>query len=322
MRTFIATTGDGIEIARDMDGTWRVEKRLEGVRVNCVATSSAPGGRWLLGTAGSGILASSDHGETWTPSGLVGQNVKAVAISVARPTLVVAGTKPAALHISDDAGETWRESEAFRRIPWRRTWFSPAEWPPVGYVQAIALSSTEPNVMNVGIETGGVMHSSDGGATWTRARGAIYDCHALAAHPSDGSRFYQGGAGLGRAAAVSSDGGKTWLKFQSGSKLNYGWAVCADPDDPDGCHYSSAVGPTKAHGVGRADAVVFRAASGTVVPASHAFTDMPYALIPTGEGGLVAGLSSGEVWERTGDTWQRMPFRFSGIHRCMVAAPD
>jgi hypothetical protein len=186
-------------------------------------------------------------------------------------------------------------------------------------VQAIALSSTEPNVINVGIETGGVMHSSDGGKTWTRARGALYDCHSLAAHPSNGARFFQGGAGFGRAAATSSDGGRTWRKCESGSKLNYGWAVCADPSDPDACHYSAAVGPKKAHGVGRAAAVVFRASGGSVVPVSGAFTDMPYALIPTAGGGLVAGLSSGEVWERSGDSWQKLPFRFSGIHRCMIA---
>lgn len=51
---------------------------------------------------------------------------------------------------------------------------------------------------------------------------------------------------------------------------------------------------------------------------------MPYALLTgPGPGEVIAGLSSGEVWEShdAGDSWLRLDFRFPGIERYLVRLP-
>jgi photosystem II stability/assembly factor-like uncharacterized protein len=66
-------------------------------------------------------------------------------------------------------------------------WLSPAEKPFIGYVQAIALSPTNPNVIVVGIEAGAVVRSQDGGQIWSdHRRGALRDRHTLVFHATCG----------------------------------------------------------------------------------------------------------------------------------------
>jgi len=74
---------------------------------------------------------------------------------------VYAGTKPAGLFVSSDGGQSWDELIGFKRIPWRWLWFSPAEKPFIGYVQAIAISPSDPGHLMVGIEAGATVLSRD-----------------------------------------------------------------------------------------------------------------------------------------------------------------
>ncbi len=91
-----------------------------------------------------------------------GRMVKALAVSPTQPGTLYAGTKPACLFISHTGGRHWDELVAFRRIRARWLWFSPAENPFTAYVQAIALSPTDPQTVLVGIEFGAVVQSRDG----------------------------------------------------------------------------------------------------------------------------------------------------------------
>ncbi len=49
---------------------------------------------------------------------------------------------------------------------------------------------------------------------------------------------------------------------------------------------------------------------------------MAYALItdPDAPGHVYAGLSNGDVWQSTdhGDSWTKLPFNLTGIHRSMI----
>lgn len=176
---FIATTGQGITRASALDsGAWQVTALLADLNVACLALDPAARETVYAGT-GSGALRSDDAGGSWRPCGLSGRNVKALAASPTQPGVVFAGTKPASLFKSEDGGATWRELTAFRRIRGRRLWFSPAEPPFIGYVQAITLSPTDPDRVAVGIEFGATVLSMDGGQTWTgHRRGALRDCHS------------------------------------------------------------------------------------------------------------------------------------------------
>lgn len=217
MSTFLATTGYGLARASlSANGEWSVEFLLNGQDVRSLAADPLNPMMLFAGTQGKGVLRSVDGGRTWRSMGLAGQIVKALAVSRTQPGTVYAGTKPALLFVSRDGGASWTELESFRRIPSRRFWFSPAEKPFSAYVQAIALSPIDPQVLLVGIEAGAVVRSTDGGRSWTgHRRGALHDCHALTFHATNGDWIYEGG-GTGTGVSVSRDSGTTWIQLRAG----------------------------------------------------------------------------------------------------------
>ena len=358
--TFMATTGTGLARAvRDAKGDWSVEFHLEDQDLRCLAADPSNPGVVYAGTQGEGVLRSDDRGKTWRPVGLAGKIVKSLAVSRAPSTepalsqskgsgqapsgTIYAGTKPALMYVSCDGGDTWTELEAFRRIRWRWLWLSPAE--PLlrlrsaqaftAYVQAIALSPTDPNVIVVGIEAGAVVRTTDGGKTWTGHRkGALRDCHSLTFHATNGDWVYETG-GTGGGAAVSRDAGDTWRQPRAGLDRHYGWACAADPVRPEVWYVSASPGAGKAHSESNAQAYIFRSAGGAPWqklggPAlstaegglPQPLNYMAYALLtdPAAPGHVCAGLSNGDVWYSTdhGDTWQQLPFSLGGIHRTLI----
>ncbi len=109
---------------------------------------------------------------------------------------------------------------------------------------------------------------------------------------------------------------------------HYGWAVAADPADPEIWYVAASPGPRQAHTPGRAEAYIYRArgsgvwerlGGGLPQPLEH----MPYALItdPDGPGRLYAGLSNGDVWfsANHGDSWEQLPVNLGAIRRSMIA---
>jgi photosystem II stability/assembly factor-like uncharacterized protein len=331
--TFIATTGNGLARAERTDGgEWSVEQLLSGRDVRCLAADPLDPEIVYAGTQGDGLLRSTDGGRRWGKIALSGRTVKSIAASRIEPGTVYAGLKPPGMLVSRDRGANWTELDSFRRIPSRKFWRSPAEMPLTAYVQGIALSPTDPDILVAGIEFGAVVRSTDGGRSWSDHRtGALRDCHSVTFHPTDGRWVYEGGAAVtlgGGGAAISKDAGATWLQPKQGLDRNYGWAIAADPVRSEIWYLSVSTGPGKAHGDGDAQAAIFRSmdggpwqrlSGGLPDPIDH----MPYALLtdPSAPGHLYAGLSNGDVWHSTdsGDSWQRLPFNLGRIHRTMIA---
>jgi hypothetical protein len=273
------------------------------------------------GTQGRGVLRSVDRGQGWTSAGLSGRIVKSLAVSPHVSGVVYAGTKPPGIMISRDGGATWRELPGLRRVRGYRFWRSPAEPPDWrAYVQAIAISPSDPDVLLAGIEFGAVLRSDDGGLTWSNHRkGAIRDCHGLTFHATDGEWVYEAGASL-VGAAVSHDAGVTWRQPRRGLKHHYGWACAADPAHPEIWYLSAGPfgwrGAPRAHRDGDANAAIYRSAGGAPwerlggglpEPLNH----LAYNLVtdPVASGHLYAGFSSGEVWHTAdyGDSWAKLP---------------
>lgn len=328
MHTFISTTGKGISRAIGTpDGQWTVDQKLEDQEVTCLAADPFQPGQIYAGTRSAGVLCSADSGQSWSAKGLAGQVIKSVAVSPLIPGLVLAGTKPACMFLSLDHGRHWEEIVSFRRIFSRFFWFSPAETPFTAYVQGIALSPVDPNLILVGIEAGAVVRSIDGGKTWQdHRRGALRDCHSIGFNASHGDWAYEAG-GSGAGIAISQDGGNTWNQTKAGLDRHYGWACAADPQDPAICYASLSPSPMKAHSDGNAQAYIYRSTAsgqwqklggGLPEPLNH----MPYALLThVNEPGYVyAGMSNGDVWRshNHGDTWQQLPFNLIKIHRQMI----
>lgn len=325
-RIFLSTNGSRLARAECNNDQWSVEFLLEGTSIRCLAVDPNNPNTVYAGTQDRGLLRSDDKGKTWHPLGLEDHVIKAIATSSAEPGLIVVGTRPASVFISHDGGESWIESVSFKKTR-RWFWFSPAEKPFTAYVQGIALSPTNPDVMVVGVELGSVVRSTDGGKTWQDHRkGALRDCHSLKFHATDGDWVYEGG-GTGAGAAFSRDAGNTWTQSRQGLDRHYGWAAAADPARPEVMYVSLSPGPMKAHSTDNAQAYIFRSIGGSTweklsgglpQPLNH----MPYALLtdPDVPGHLYAGLSSGDVWHTAdyGDHWQQLPLNLGNVWTSMV----
>ena len=333
-KTFLATTGNGLARATsNTNGNWQVEFLLEDQDVRCLASDPLSPGVVYAGTQGNGVLRSSDNGKTWHPAGLAGMVVKSVAPSPIEQGKVYAGTKPACIFVSSDSGEDWQEIDSFTHIRSRRWWFSPAEPPFSAYVQGIALSPSDPNVIVAGIEAGAVVRSEDGGKTWSDHRkGALRDCHSITFHATDGDYVYEGG-GSGAGGAFSRDGGRTWQQPREGLDRHYGWASAADPTQPEIWYVSTSSGfsfpefAPAAHIDGKANAYIYRASEDGIWKKLNGGLPQPldymaYSLItdPEAPGHIYAGMSNGEVWHSDdhGDSWQQLPFNLKGIHRTLI----
>jgi len=324
--TFIAATGNGLARAeQNANNEWSVEFLPVEQDVRCLAVDPLHLNTIYAGTQGDGVLRSTNRGKSWQPAGMQGQVVKSLAVSPHQPGTIYAGTKPAYLFVSRDGGQTWAELKGFHRIPFRWWWFSPAEKPGTAYVQAIALSPTDPNVMLAGIEFGAVVRSTDGGQSWSRHRkGSLRDCHMLKFHTTNGNWVYEAG-GTGGGASLSRDGGRSWRKAKDGLAKHYGVACAADPERPEVWYVSVAPGPWKAYG-DKAEAYLYRATGGAgwqpIGWEPHPMQQMPVALItnPAAPGHLYAGTTNGNVWFSVnyGDTWQRLPFNLKEIWRSLV----
>lgn len=325
-RIFLSTNGSRLARAEYNNDQWSVEFLLEGASVRCLAVDPNNPNTVYAGTQDRGLLGSDDKGKTWHPLGLEDHVIKAIAVSPVDPELVVVGTRPASVFISRDGGQSWMESMPFRKKR-RLFWFSPAEKPFTAYVQGIALSPTNPDVMVVGVEFGSVVRSMDGGKTWQNHRsGALRDCHSIKFHATDGDWVYEGG-GTGAGAAFSRDAGNTWTQSRQGLDRHYGWAAAADPARPEVMYVSLAPGPMKAHSTDNAQAYIFRSMDGSTweklsgglpQPLNH----MPYALLTNSDapGHLYAGLSNGDVWHTAdyGDHWRQLPVNLGSIFTAMI----
>jgi photosystem II stability/assembly factor-like uncharacterized protein len=336
VNTFLAITGSSLARATFANNQWSVQHLLVGEGLNCLAADPAHPATAYAGTRRQGVLRSTDAGQTWQPAGLAGHDVKALAVSRAEPGVIYAGTRPPALYVSRDGGAQWMELESFRRArQW--WWLSPAEPPDLTpYVQGLALSPTEPEVILAGIEAGAVLRSADGGQTWQGHRpGALRDCHSITFHATNGDWAYEAG-GTGAGVAVSRDGGQNWQQPRAGLDRHYGWAVAADAARPEVWYASlspmiawARPGPPAAHVDGYANAYIFRSVGGAAwhklgggLPQPLDY--MAYALVTDPfelPGHLYAGLSNGDIWHSTdhGLAWTQLPLNVKAIRRTLIA---
>ena len=308
-----------VRAACDDESDWHVETVLDGPSPVTLTVDPNNPDVVYAGTQGNGVYRSADGGRSWANLGLAGRIVKSLAVSPHNPDVIYAGVKPAAVFKTSDGGHQWVELEGFRRVPNRWWWFSPAESPFRAYVNALAVSPTEPDIVLAGIEFGAVVRSEDGGRTWSRHRpGALRDCHSLAFHHCDGEWMYEAG-GTGGGTAVSRDGGRTWKQPKSGLAKKYGVACAADPARPEVWYAALAPGPGKAYGK-NPEAYLYRASAGAdwqpIGWGSQPMSQMPRSLVTRVDapGHLFVGTTYGDVWHTAdyGDTWQRLPFDLGG----------
>ncbi len=335
MRTLFAATGnDVVRLSANASGEWSAKSVLTGVGAQCLAMDPHDAKRMYAGTFDNGLFRSDDGGLRWHPAGegIPHQRVLSVAVSPSdrRNSVgaVFAGTEPSSLYVSHDGGETWRDLSALRDIPSAPTWsFPPRPW--TSHVRWIAPHWEDPAILYVGIELGGVMRSTDGGATWEdRKPGSYHDSHAIVAHPKAVNRVYEAAGG---GVAQSQDGGESWQQVDEGMDRHYVWGLAVDPADPDLWYVSATHNARFAHGDREsADAVLYRRRRGEPWQGLNGdlpnpLTVMPYALLSPLDrpGELYAGMRTGALWHSSdaGDTWSPIEVNLPGI-LALVARPS
>jgi photosystem II stability/assembly factor-like uncharacterized protein len=320
MTSLLVATGDRVVRIGRNGSSWEATDGLVGSRAQCLGVDPRRPETVYAGCHGAGVWKSADGGASWHDAGLPAPDVFSVAVG-AVDGAVYAGCEPSMLFRSEDGGGTWVELETLREIPSAPTWsFPPRPW--TSHVRWIAPSPHDAGRLLVGIELGGLMLTTDAGATWADHRpGARRDVHELDWHPTAPNRAYEA-AGDGPAWSV--DAGDSWRTDDGGLERRYTWALAVDPADPDRWYVSAATGPFRAHSRGPSDAAVYvrqgedaweRLGGGLPEP----LDSLPYALVADGDG-IYAGLADGAIYasDNRGTSWQRL--RIAGAAPSRVSA--
>jgi hypothetical protein len=236
-----------------------------------------------------------------------------------------AGTMPGGLFRSDDGGASWSINDALWRMPERRKWMGVAGGEQPG-INCVLVDPRDPDDIRVGVSTGGVWASADGGASWRLINRGMYaeymppelredpisqDVHMLArcaARPE--VVWCQHHNGVFR----SEDAGASWREVTAIRPAKFGFAVAAHPRDPETAWFVPAIKDERRVPVD-GKVVVARTRDGgrsfdvlrDGLPQRHAYDlVLRHALAVDASGERLAfGSSNGGLWisEDGGDSW-------------------
>jgi hypothetical protein len=309
--TLLIGTSDGVRLTRASGPPVRADG-LEGRHVR--ALRRADGG-WLAG-ADTGVFRSRDHGRRWQLCGAGGLTVWDLAVSPHDPRVVYAGTQPPRLFVSHDAGDSWTEQEAIRAAPGAERWGLPGST--LGArARTIVLDRSDPARLWVGLEVGGILASTDGGASFRASLpGGNPDIHVMVQDPGRAGALYAT-TGFGRVhdpepmerrvAGLfgSEDGGHAWRYLWQGVEPPYTRPMCIDPRPPHALTVGAAPNAFVSHrDPGGARSMLYQSLDGGRAwrslgdPAHSPSATNILSVTPDPEtpGGVLVGTDAGEVW--------------------------
>jgi photosystem II stability/assembly factor-like uncharacterized protein len=182
---------------------------------------------------GSTVASAQDpQARIWTSDGPGGAYVRTLAIDPVTPTTLYAGT------VEDRNHPLWG---VFKSIDSGNTWSAVNTGLPSDFgVYALAIDPVDPSTVyagtygyGIGVYSGGVFKSIDGGATWSEVDSgplANLSIITLAIDPITSSTIYAGTWGGG--AFVSVDGGNSWSAINAGLRDLIVSALAIDPQTP------------------------------------------------------------------------------------------
>jgi photosystem II stability/assembly factor-like uncharacterized protein len=210
------------------------------------------------------VFRSADGGRTWTEASVppafrsgepLARSLKAAFWLTpglaSQPGGWFLGGSPQGMFRSDDNGDTWAPVDGWNDHPMWTTW---CEWPeqntPDGsMLHSISLDPRDANHMYLGLSSGGVFESVDGGADWHPLnKGSVHpmlshselefghDPHCLRLHPLRPDRLYQQNhCGMYRLDRDSTSP-DTWVRIGNNMPAevgDIGFPIELHPRDPD-----------------------------------------------------------------------------------------
>jgi photosystem II stability/assembly factor-like uncharacterized protein len=323
--------------------------------------------RLLLGVStghlGPTVFRSDDLGTTWQeasrpPAFRTGERLARSVTAVfwlapghgSEPGVWFAGASPQGLFRTVDGGDTWDPVDGWNDHPLWETW---AEWPeqntPDGsMLHSINIDPRDPAHMYIGLSSGGVFETTDGGTDWAPLnRGCAtpfpnpdaeygHDPHCVRMHPAQPDRLYQQNhCGIYRIDRP----GRQWTRIGDNMPTDVGdigFPIELHPRDADTAWVfpmdgtdvwprTSPDGRPAAYKTVDAGASWQRCDSG--LPSRAWFTVKRQAMAVDRDAdsvGVYFGTTSGELWASSdeGGSWRCIAAHLPEIYCVEIAYPD
>ncbi|HEX6985038.1 MAG TPA: exo-alpha-sialidase, partial [Planctomycetaceae bacterium] len=259
----------------------------------------------------------------------------------AAPDVIWAGTNPGGLFRSRDRGTTWELVRPLWEHPDRRRWMGGGY--DVPGIHSVCVDPRDPDRIAVGVSTGGVWRTRDGGRSWAAAGEGMraeymppelqfdpvaQDPHRLVQCPSSPEWLWvQHHNGI----FVSSDGGDRWREIDGVRPSAFGFAVAVHPADPRTAWFVPAtkderrvpvdgrVVVTRTRDGGESFEVLTRG-----LPQAHAYDLVYRHALDVSAGGdrLAFGSTTGGLWasEDGGDSWHTLSLNLPPVYAVRFAS--
>ena len=248
-----------------------------------------------------------------------------------QPNVWYAGSSPQGLFRTENGGRSWEGVTGFNEHPMRNTWCGGAQdqTPDGPKMHSINIDPRDPNHMYIGMSSGGVFESTDGGADWKPLNKGCaadflpvkdpefgHDPHCVQLHPLKPDRLYQQNhCGIYRMERP--EGSWTRIGDNMPKQIgDIGFPIVLHPRDPD----TAWVFPMDGTGVwprtspkGKPASYVTRNAgktwkrldNGLPSPAWYTVKRQAMASDQHDPVGLYFGTTSGELWasRNEGEKW-------------------
>jgi hypothetical protein len=313
-----------------------------------------------LGHFGIKLKHSTDRGNTWHERSAPALPIKPISGPMAEdqttwnveliwslvqggidlPGELWAGTIPGALFRSIDHGATWELNQSLWNNPLRREWFGGGYDNPG--IHTVLVNPDDPNHVILAISSGGLWRTLDRGQTWRligHGQTADFlppeqanvlhqqDPHCLAQCKSKPSRIWEQHHS---GQYVSCDGAQTMQPINKGSGFDFGFAVAADPHNPERAWFVPGISDEKRYPKNNALCVLRTDDGGKTfaqlrsgLPQTGCF-DLIYrhSLIVDNTGKKLAMASTtGHFWtsENAGDHWQQSQLMLPPVYSLSFA---